>query len=791
MPDIPIATPVPRTPQKPNVNMDPSQWLNFSLPPRRQQGPTIPRRSKRGEGWKGGVLSRERYVQANFRFVLKPTEVLSYGAHFADPDISLHWPHILQVLVPTFSAFSVAQGHVSSDPAGREVERQGRMCPICLSKPVAPRMTKCGHIFCFPCILHFIRLSEIPKFAKCPICGDTIQEGMLKSVRYLVPGAMLRSAMGEELESSPLLSPVISNSQHPVPETHLDAVTVSRTQNVMVEFGSNASELPVGADVSSSIEPPQEGTVGDMNPSEQHLPSCTDDLHVANSPRGNLIHMRLIQRPQMTTMALPSSLTWPSESLPPLTAPWYFLPDVLAYSRFMLASPEYMLGELQRELDELQAEWDLLRGDELGRDFVRVAREKVQRQVMKVHGELKTNSVEKDEQRCREMWNEVVAVPSPRRPVNPSNFQFFNNHPEVSKLGDSSGSNHQDNEKGLSKVDSEVIPPNRPVQPNPMPHLAAQMQVGGGKKNRRRNPPINPISQAPSYHFYQSSLGANVFLHPLDIRILLAHYKSYSLFPPRISFSSSGFDSETMTEELRRRAKYLGHLPLGSEVVFVEADLEPLVGKETLGMFEQPLKARYTKRKERTKKEDRARSKWEKAEREKIPGGLGLTKEERDLEVVLQRSKRDILDISQLSIHQYSNSSSPINPTIDLETDDREINQFVYPQPGRSNPISTPGQPTTTTPSELNHTTQMGSWGSRPTFATTLHSAPQRPREVSVARSRRGNESADEDVDQAWAAFERMGLENGNGQGEERQGRRKGKKGTKKVLLFGGGARGA
>ena len=32
-------------------------------------------------------MSRERYVQANFRFVLKPTEMLSYGAHFADPDM--------------------------------------------------------------------------------------------------------------------------------------------------------------------------------------------------------------------------------------------------------------------------------------------------------------------------------------------------------------------------------------------------------------------------------------------------------------------------------------------------------------------------------------------------------------------------------------------------------------------------------------------------------------------------------------------------------------------------------
>lgn len=87
---------------------------------------------------------------------------------------SIHWPHILQVLVPTFSAFSVAQGYVSEslaheesdDLAGSldehdlegmgeeaaerrrrvEEERRGRMCPICLGKPVAGRMTKCGHV---------------------------------------------------------------------------------------------------------------------------------------------------------------------------------------------------------------------------------------------------------------------------------------------------------------------------------------------------------------------------------------------------------------------------------------------------------------------------------------------------------------------------------------------------------------------------------------------------------------------------------------------------------------------
>ncbi len=77
--------------------------------------------------------------------------------------------------MPTLSAFSVAQGYVSSDPSAPhhdedlagsfdegevdgmgeeaaerrrrvEEERRGRMCPICLGKPVAGRMTKCGHV---------------------------------------------------------------------------------------------------------------------------------------------------------------------------------------------------------------------------------------------------------------------------------------------------------------------------------------------------------------------------------------------------------------------------------------------------------------------------------------------------------------------------------------------------------------------------------------------------------------------------------------------------------------------
>ena len=63
-------------------------------------------------------------------------------------------------------------------------------------------------------------------------------------------------------------------------------------------------------------------------------------------------------------------------------------------------------------------------------------------------------------------------------------------------------------------------------------------------------------------------------------------------------------DGVAVDAELRRRCKYLAHMPESADVVFVEADLSSVVGEETIRAFDAPLRARRAKRRERGKKED-------------------------------------------------------------------------------------------------------------------------------------------------------------------------------------------
>jgi hypothetical protein len=111
-----------------------------------------------------------RYIHANYRFIVKPNGV--YKQQAVDSDQHLDWNDVLQILASAVS--------------------QKAACPICLSHPVAPRMAKCGHIFCLPCLIRYMHSTDdsapMPekkaRWKKCPICWDSVYISETRPVRW-------------------------------------------------------------------------------------------------------------------------------------------------------------------------------------------------------------------------------------------------------------------------------------------------------------------------------------------------------------------------------------------------------------------------------------------------------------------------------------------------------------------------------------------------------------------------------------------------------------------------------
>lgn len=144
-------------PKKINLN----HLLNFTFEPRGQaghfEGSGHGGWGKRNK-WGHKPFNKELFLQANCQFVV--SEDQDYTVHFADPDTLVNWDFVEQVRICSHEVPS---------------------CPICLYPPTAAKITRCGHIFCWACILHYLSLSE-KTWSKCPICYSSVHKKDLKSV---------------------------------------------------------------------------------------------------------------------------------------------------------------------------------------------------------------------------------------------------------------------------------------------------------------------------------------------------------------------------------------------------------------------------------------------------------------------------------------------------------------------------------------------------------------------------------------------------------------------------------
>jgi len=115
-------------------------------------------------------------------------EGFDYSPYLADPDLLVEWDYIEEIVIklPKYTWLWNISNKNLNISLKRLLQNQPPSCPICLSLPTAAQITRCGHVFCWPCMLHYLALSDDP-WRKCPICFEAVHRRQLRSARFFAP----------------------------------------------------------------------------------------------------------------------------------------------------------------------------------------------------------------------------------------------------------------------------------------------------------------------------------------------------------------------------------------------------------------------------------------------------------------------------------------------------------------------------------------------------------------------------------------------------------------------------
>lgn len=322
---------------------------------------------------------------------------------------------------------------------------------------------------------------------------------------------------------------------------------------------------------------------------------------------GDDVVLRLVMRQPGSTLALPrdgADALGKSEDIP-----WYFAAEVTDYARVMKGSENYMQAQYDEEIEELrrqEKEDELMFGEET--EWTKKAVKAIYDAKEKIKGignppAMPTQPAEKKPKRQPIVFNDTNDdVPD----------MYYIQH--AAKSGQSSSG-------GISTpLSSDATPDEAPslaegngvrLSTLPQPTAEGYSQPIGPRFDRVEfHHPDSP------YFFYQALL--HYYLSPLDIRILKAAFGNFASFPstllPRVERVSTG---HIIDDDLRKRTKYLAHLPYGCEVSFLECDWTDVVAPEVLEKFSKDIERRQKRNKEKEMREEKDRIRAEKEEDDK------------------------------------------------------------------------------------------------------------------------------------------------------------------------------
>lgn len=518
--------------------------------------------------------------------------------------------------------------------------------------------------------------------------------------------------------------------------------------------------------MASTDETKQQGPP-DKKPRYKKCVICMDSIYTTETrpvrffigqenpaPReGEDVVLRLVMRRQGSTLALPKDGA-DSQSKPE-EIPWHFAAEVMDYARVMKGSEDYMEEQYTREIGELEQmerEDEVMFGEDGEWTRKAVANIKMQREGIKGMGNPPRVAVEPPMVKEKESRPEIVFN------ENDDDVPAFYHVVHEASSGHSSSAESRSQSTTPSQQPPEVSGTN-PQKP------------AGQRVSELTSSISNARSDAGShdspYYFYQALI--HYYLSSLDIRILKAAFGSYHSFPstilPRVENVTTG---HSVDDDLRKRAKYLAHLPAGCEVGFLECDWTDIVPEEVLDKFKPEIERRRKRKKDKESKEERDRVRAEKEEeashRQRRRGSMRDFSEDDFVALATAESLNEALPLPFAEGGESSSAPLGVSPPYGNEG-------------GSFAPLTSPG----TSPSQ-----------SRTVWGTPLV-LPQDASGVSTAPVRREETGGWQDWEREFLDDEVLArLEGGGGGRAPSHGKGGKKKKFKKVtLMTNGGKRGA
>lgn len=136
------------------------------------------------------------------------------------------------------------------------------------------------------------------------------------------------------------------------------------------------------------------------------------------------------------------------------------------------------------------------------------------------------------------------------------------------------------------------------------------VDANGGLEDVATGPAVKSEISDDFFYFYQSYDGQHLYLHSINVRMLQAMFGPLQNAPKSITGRILQKESYSMTEELRKRLKYLQHLPVTCQFDVVEIELSSpaIISEAITSEFKDELKQREKKREKRAREEHKRES---------------------------------------------------------------------------------------------------------------------------------------------------------------------------------------